>query len=162
MSCSIHKELGRGAGPDQLSLRPLVLVTDDHEDTRLLFRTILAMRGYGVIEAEDGEEAVQLAESETPDLILMDGVLPRLNGLDATRRIRELSTGRTTPIVFVCGRAEPKYHADALDAGCDEFLLKPLNFEVLESVLDKHLGKDLARSAKYIWSGCHNERDVEH
>ncbi len=113
--------------------QPLVLVTDDHEDTRLLFRTLLGMRGYAVIEAADGEEAVQLAESASPDLILMDGTLPRLDGLSATRLIRKLSNGRKTPIVFVCGRAEPNFRAIALDAGCDEFLVKPLDFELLGS-----------------------------
>lgn len=121
--------------------RPVVLVTDDHADTRLMFRTMLGIRGYSVIEAADGEEAVMLAESSTPDLILMDGMLPGLDGLDATRRIRKLSNGGNTPIVFICGRAEPNYRASALDAGCDEFLVKPLNFELLDSVLEKHLGK---------------------
>ena len=121
--------------------QPLVLVTDDHEDTRLLFRTLLGMRGYAVIEAADGEEAVQLAESASPDLILMDGTLPRLDGLSATRLIRKLGKGRKTPIVFVCGRAEPNFRAIALDAGCDEFLVKPLDFELLGAILDKHLGE---------------------
>lgn len=121
--------------------RPVVLVTDDHADTRLMFRTMLGIRGYSVIEAADGEEAVMLAESSTPDLILMDGMLPGLDGLDATRRIRKLSNGGNTPIVFICGRAEPNDRASALDAGCDEFLVKPLNFELLDSVLEKHLGK---------------------
>lgn len=127
---------------DQASRRqPLVLVTDDHEDTRLMFRTLLSMRGYEVIEAADGEQAVLLTDSAAPDLILMDGTLPRLDGLSATRRIRELSNGRKTPIVFICGQAEPHFRASALDAGCDEFLLKPLDFELLGSVLEKHLGK---------------------
>ena len=58
-----------------------------------MFRTMLGMRGYSVIEAADGEQAVLLAESAAPDLILMDGTLPLLDGLGATRRIRELSNG---------------------------------------------------------------------
>ena len=131
--------------PDQASReRPLVLVTDDHADTRLMFRTMLGMRGYSVIEAADGEQAVLLAESAAPDLILMDGTLPLLDGLGATRRIRELGNGRKMPIVFICGRAEPNYRRSALDAGCDDFLEKPLNFELLGSVLEKHLGKSAA------------------
>jgi CheY-like chemotaxis protein len=124
--------------------RPLVLVTDDHADTRLMFRTMLGMRGYSVIEAADGEEAVLLAESAAPDLILMDGTLPRLDGLSATRRIRELNNNRRTPIVFICGRAEPNYGATALEAGCDDFLVKPFDFDQLGSVLEKHLGKSPA------------------
>ena len=106
-----------------------------------MFRTLLGMHGYAVIEAADGEEAVQLAESASPDLILMDGTLPRLDGLSATRLIRKLSNGRKTPIVFICGRAEPNFQAIAFDAGCDEFLVKPVSFESLGSVLEKHLGK---------------------
>jgi CheY-like chemotaxis protein len=134
--------------PTFLRTRPLVLVTDDHDDTRLLFRTILSMCGCAVIEATDGEQAVRLAESEAPDLILMDGVLPRLNGLDATRQIRALSNGRKTPIVFVCGRAEPNYREEAIAAGCDEFLLKPLNFDLLDTVLERHLGKTLSNCSQ--------------
>ena len=120
--------------------RPLVLVTDDHEDTRLLFRTILAMRGCDVIEAVDGEQAVELAGTASPDLILMDGTLPRLDGLSATRRIRELNPGRKIPIIFVCGRAEPGYDAVATNAGCDDFLLKPFSFDLLCNMLEKYLG----------------------
>ncbi|HKR58870.1 MAG TPA: response regulator [Pyrinomonadaceae bacterium] len=130
--------------------QPVVLVTDDHDDTRLLFRTILAKRGCVVIEAADGEQAVRLAESAAPDLILMDSILPRMSGLDATRQIRELTNGRNTPIVFISGRAEPQYRAMALDAGCDEFLLKPLNFDLLGSVLEKHLGR-LSASPTEQW-----------
>src|SRR5215211_8787534 len=81
--------------------RPLVLVADDHEDTRLLFRTVLEVRGYSVIEAADGEETVRIAESACPDLILMDGSLPRLSGEDATRRIRGFNYIGHVPIVFI-------------------------------------------------------------
>ena len=128
--------------------RPLVLVTEDHDDTRLLFCTLLAMRGCAVIEAADGEQAVQLAEAAAPDLILMDSTLPRLDGLAATRRIRESSNGRNTPIVFICGQAEPKYYTHAKDAGCDEFLVKPVDFELFRDVLEKHLGPP-ARTADH-------------
>ena len=120
--------------------QPVVLVTEDHEDTRLLFRTILTMRGCSVIEAEDGEQAVQVAESVSLDLILMDGSLPRLDGLAATRRIRQLRNGSNPPIVFISGSAEPSFRQKALKAGCDEFLLKPLDFKLFGRVLEKHLG----------------------
>jgi CheY-like chemotaxis protein len=130
------------AGTD-LPQQPVVLVTDDHEDTRSLIRVFLTMRGCSVIEAADGEEAVQIAETLRPDLILMDGFLPRLDGLGATRRIRALSDGHT-PIVFICGRAEPSFRARALEAGCDEYLLKPVSFDLLGSVLDRHLPQTTA------------------
>jgi len=74
--------------PDPLSRQcPLVLVTEDHEDTRQLLSTILGTYGCAVIEAVNGEEAVQLAENSSPDLILMDSTLPRLDGLEATLQL---------------------------------------------------------------------------
>ena len=75
-------------------VRPLVLVADDDPDTRFLFRTVLEIRGYCVIEAADGEETVRAAESARPDLILMGGSLPRLSGLEAARQIRRVRPHR--------------------------------------------------------------------
>ena len=69
--------------------KPKVLIVEDHEDTREMLRTILEMKGCQVIEAGDGLEAVEQARRERPELILMDGSLPLLDGLQATRRIRE-------------------------------------------------------------------------
>src|SRR5690349_3473937 len=109
-----------------LPVRPLVLVADDDADTRLLFRTVLEIRGYGVIETADGEETVRIAESERPDLILMDGNLPRLSGLDATRQIRDSGHIAHIPIVFITGHAGAAAIARAREAGCDEYLVKPV------------------------------------
>lgn len=121
--------------------RPLVLVADDHEDTRFLLSTILGLRGCAVIEAVDGEEAVRLAQSAGPDLILMDANLPGVDGITATRRIRQMwQTGRV-PIVFVSGHAEPAFRVVAREAGCDEYLVKPLDMEQLRVVLEKYLGR---------------------
>lgn len=118
--------------------QPLALVAEDHEDTRLLFRTLLELRGYSVIEAADGEETVRTAESARPDLILMDGGLPRLSGVDATRRIRAAEHIRHVPIVFVSGHAEAAFLALAREAGCDDFLVKPVDLAELEDVLEKY------------------------
>ena len=118
--------------------RPLVLVADDHEDTRLLFRTVLEVRGYGVIEAADGEETVCTAESVRPDLILMDGSLPRLNGVDAARQIRRSRHISHVPIVFISGHAGPTFIALAREAGCDEYFVKPFELSQLEDVLEKY------------------------
>jgi two-component system cell cycle response regulator DivK len=120
--------------------RPLVLVADDHEDTRLLFRTVLEVRGYRVIEAADGEESVRTAESVHPDLILMDGSLPRMSGLDATRQIRGSADIGNVPIVFISGHAGRAFLALAREAGCDEYLVKPFDLDKLEQVLEKYCG----------------------
>ncbi|MCA1555925.1 MAG: response regulator [Acidobacteria bacterium] len=120
--------------------RPLVLVAEDHDDTRLMFRTMLEIQGYRVIEAADGEQAVHLAESARPDLILIDGRLPRLDGFAATRRIRELGHVGRVPIVFVSGHAEPAFLSLAREAGCDEYFVKPFSLNQLGGLLEKYLG----------------------
>jgi CheY-like chemotaxis protein len=129
--------------------RPLVLVADDHEDTRLLFRTVLEMRGYGVIEAADGEETVSTAERARPDLILMDGSLPRLSGLDATRRIRGSDHIRHVPIVFISGHASAYSLALAREAGCNEYLVKPFEIPQLEDVLEKYCGNERSERSPF-------------
>jgi CheY-like chemotaxis protein len=121
-------------------MRPLVLVADDHEDTRLLFRTVLEVRGYSVIEAADGEETVRTAESARPDLILMDGGLPGMSGVDATRRIRSSDQIGHVPIVFISGYAGTAFIALAREAGCDEYIVKPFDLDLLEDVLGKYRG----------------------
>ena len=97
-----------------------------------MFRTMLQLHGYRVIEAPDGEKTVQMAESARPDLILMDVGLPGVDGFDATRRIRE-SCGM--PIVFVSGHAEARFRAKAR---CDEYLVKPIDLDQLEGIIKKY------------------------
>ena len=89
-----------------------------------------------VVEAHDGEEAVSLAERETPDLILMDGSLPRLDGISAMRRMRRLASLSGVPIVFISGHAGPQQQLAAREAGCDDYLIKPFDFERFYQVLE--------------------------
>lgn len=117
--------------------RSVVLVAEDDPDTRFLFRTLLELRGYSVIEAADGEQAVRLAESARPDLILMDGSLPRVSGLEATRRIRRFAHAGRVPIVFVSGHAEAVFLDEARQAGCDEYVVKPCGMVQLGGVIEK-------------------------
>jgi CheY-like chemotaxis protein len=124
---------------DDGSSRPLVLVVEDHEDTRSLLRTVLEMHGYRVAEAEDGEEGVRLALSEHPRLVIMDATLPRLDGLSATRRIRSESALARVPVVFLSGHAQPDFREAALDAGGTDFIVKPVALAELASVLERHL-----------------------
>jgi CheY-like chemotaxis protein len=119
--------------------RAKVLVAEDHEDTRQLLRAILERWGCAVVEAGDGFEAVDAAERERPDLILMDGGLPRLDGLAATRRLRRVPALSSVPIVFLSGHAGPQAESAALDAGCDEYVVKPFDIARLDRVLTRHL-----------------------
>lgn len=125
----------------RVSAQPLVLVADDDADTRLLFRTVLEIRGYCVMEAADGEEIVRTAESARPDLILMDGSLPRMSGLDAARQIRRSEDVGHVPIVFISGHAGEAFIARAREAGCDEYFVKPFDLAQLDDVLKKYCGK---------------------
>lgn len=121
------------AGP-----RAVVLVVEDHEDTRFMLRVMLEARGLEVVEAADGEEAVGAAERLRPCLVLMDGSLPRLDGPEAARRIRESECLRDTPVVMLSGRAEPDFRVRALASGCDAFLVKPFSRAQLYAVLERY------------------------
>lgn len=126
--------------------KPLVLVAEDHEDTRFLLKCLLTMRGFDVAEAGDGEEAVDAAQRLCPSLILMDVSLPRLDGVCAVRRMRELAVLSRVPIIILSGHAEPAWQVKARDAGCDDYLIKPLDIERLDRALAQHLSGDhLAR-----------------
>jgi CheY-like chemotaxis protein len=127
--------------------RPLALVVEDDKDTRFLLNFLLEMRGWRVLEAGDGEEAVALAESAHPELILMDGNLPRLDGVGATRRMRELSTLSAVPIFFLSGNAEPAFREVAFEAGCDAYLVKPFTIDQLDIVLARHVLKKTKTTA---------------
>jgi DNA-binding response OmpR family regulator len=125
-----------------------VLVVEDHDDTRFLLRYLLEMWGCRVAMAEDGLAAVCMAEQTRPDLILMDAGLPRLDGLAATRRIRELAAMHDVPIVFLSGHAELPFRAAALETGGSDYLIKPFAIDQLEKALERHLGSGLAEKTK--------------
>jgi two-component system, cell cycle response regulator DivK len=114
-----------------------VLVVEDFEDNRFMMRRLLEMSGYRVIEAVNGQEAVEKAQSEHPDLILMDLSLPHLDGLAATRRIRQQDGLSRVPIVAVSAHDTADFHADALAAGCNEYVTKPIDFDQLENLLNR-------------------------
>ena len=121
---------------------PTVMVVEDFEDNRFMMRRLLEMSGYRVLEAINGEEAVELAHRERPQLILMDLSLPQLDGLAATRRIRQNADLRDVPIVAVSAHDTADFHADALAAGCNDYVTKPIDFDQLEALLARLLPKN--------------------
>lgn len=121
--------------------KEIFLVVEDFEDSRFMMRRLLEMAGHQVVEASDGEQAVKLALQERPALILMDLSLPKLDGLEATRRIRELRGLGTVPIVAVSAHDSPETRSEALEAGCNEYVTKPIDFDQLSSLLDRFLSK---------------------
>ena len=121
--------------------RPTILLVEDFDDTRLMMKLWLSRSGYRVIEAENGEEAVARAESDLPDLIIMDVMMPGLNGLDATRRIRQYRALRDTPIVAVSAYGGDEYRAIALEAGCTEYVSTPFEPDELKKLINKLSGQ---------------------
>ncbi len=119
-----------------------VLVVEDFEDNRFLMRRLLEMSGYNVLEATNGEQAVNVAIKERPDLVLMDLSLPLLDGLAATRRIRMCDGMNNIPIVAVSAHDTTDFHSEALAAGCNDYVTKPIDFDQLESVISRLLGND--------------------
>ena len=104
-----------------------ILVIEDHEDNRRILRDLLTSAGYEPIEAVTGEEGVTLAETHSPDLILMDIQLPGLDGYEATRRIKANPALRHIPVIAVTSYALSGDDVKARAAGCDAYVTKPFS-----------------------------------
>jgi two-component system cell cycle response regulator DivK len=114
---------------------PTILVVDDFDDTRLLLRTWLRKKGYRVVEAENGNEAIAKARELAPDLIIMDVEMPELDGLSATRKIRALKDAAELPIIAVSAYGADQFRELALSAGCNEYVSTPFEPDELEKLI---------------------------
>jgi len=112
-----------------------LLLVEDTEDNRFMMRRLLEMEGYEVVEARNGEEAVKVAQEENPALILMDLSLPVIDGLAATKLIRRLPEFKKTPIIAVSAHDTADFEEEALGAGCNGYLTKPIDFVELEKLI---------------------------
>ena len=115
--------------------KPVILVVDDFDDTRLLLRTWLERKGFEVVEAENGNEAVSQAASLRPNLIIMDLEMPELDGLAATRKIRAVKELADVPVLAVSAYGAEQFRDDALAAGCDAYVSTPFEPEALEKLI---------------------------
>ena len=116
--------------------RLTVLLVDDVDDNRSMLRRMLQVNDCRVVEAINGQEAVEIAREKCPDLILMDLNLPQMDGLEATRLIRECKEScRDVPIVAITAHDTYGIKEAALEAGCNGYLTKPIDFDELERVL---------------------------
>ena len=116
-----------------------ILVVEDQEDNRQIVRDLLTSAGYDLIEAVTGEEGVSMAETQRPDLILMDIQLPGLDGHEATRRIKANPALRHIPIIVVTSYALSGDEAKAREAGCDDYVAKPFSPRELLAKIRQHL-----------------------
>ncbi|MGH7473402.1 MAG: response regulator [Candidatus Methylomirabilales bacterium] len=116
-----------------------ILVVEDQEDNRRIVRDLLTSAGYEMIEAVNGEEGVAMAQTDRPDLILMDIQLPGLDGYEATRRIKANPALRQIPIIAVTSYALSGDDAKAMAAGCDAYVTKPFSPRLLLAKIREYL-----------------------
>lgn len=117
-----------------------VLLVEDNEDNLVVYRTILEHVGYRVIEARDGEEGVERAKAELPDLVLMDISIPKIDGWEATRRLKGEESTRHIPIVALTAHALEEDRQKAELAGCDGYLAKPVEPRRVVQEVERFLG----------------------
>jgi two-component system, cell cycle response regulator DivK len=142
----IEFELGGDVEQEEpmTSVTKRVLLVEDFEDSRFSLSKLLEIEGYEVLEAGDGAEAVNLALSAKPDLILMDLSLPIIDGLSATKKIREHESQShdavyPVPIIALSAHDLSDFHTRARDAGCTDYVTKPIDFDALMVVMSKYL-----------------------
>ena len=126
-------------GTDQS--RPLVLVADDDHDILTLVSFRLERSGYQVIQARDGEEAVRLAVEREPDLAVLDVMMPKLDGYEATRQLRDHATTSKLPVILLTARVQEADVARGLEAGADDYVKKPFSPQELGQRVDAALGR---------------------
>ena len=119
------------------NLRDLkVLLVEDVEDTRLFMRLALEDEGFIVFEAEDGHAAVASAVRDTPDVILMDLSLPRMDGFAAAKLIRQKREFKNVPIIAVTAHQETGFRSDAKASGFDAYVTKPIDINWLKELIN--------------------------
>jgi two-component system cell cycle response regulator DivK len=125
-------------------MSPKILVVEDNERNRKLVRTILEFRGYEVVECDDGEPSLELARAHRPVLVLMDIQLPRMNGVEALRRLRADPDTRAIPVVAVTASVTPSERERVASAGFNGYISKPIDVATFGPMIDKAMGKEPA------------------
>jgi len=108
-------------------MAPLVLIVEDIEDNLMLIKNLIEMADFRVVEARDGREAIAQAQAHHPDLILLDMSLPHIDGWTVARTLRQIPEFRSTLIVALTAHAMQGAREKTLEAGCDEFMTKPID-----------------------------------
>ena len=119
---------------------PIILVIEDYSDRRTLLSAVLRAKGYKVVEASDGKEGLLQANRVKPDLILMDLAMPKMDGIEATRQLRQRHTLSQVPVFVISAYTTADVKQDALAAGCTEVFPKPIDIESLLSKIKTRLG----------------------
>ena len=139
------------------SEHPKVLVVDDHPSSRMTAVALLSVEGYDVIEADSGPNALEIVDSGNPDLILLDVMMPGMDGFEVCRRLKQDDHTRLTPIVFITALDDRRSRLRGIEAGGDDFLTKPfdqleLSARVKSLIRQKRLNEDLDHAEKVLFS----------
>jgi two-component system, cell cycle response regulator len=160
---------GRGLqDPASVSMRsvleavpmPRLLLVEDEQVNRDLFRRRLERKGYAVVPAETGHQAVELARSEKPDLVLMDLGLPDIDGWEATRRIKADPATAAIPVIVLSAHTSAEARAQAFAAGCEDFEVKPVDWEALFAKIEEALRKAEERAKARAAPPANDEIDL--
>jgi two-component system cell cycle response regulator DivK len=119
-----------------------ILYIEDNPDNRLLIRRVLQVEGYEVIEAVDGQSGMRQAAEGKPDLILMDINLPEIDGYEVTARLKQLPGLSRIPIIAVTANVMKGDREKTLAAGCDGYIQKPIDIDLLPGQIERFLKKD--------------------
>jgi DNA-binding response OmpR family regulator len=120
-------------------ITPTILIAEDNRDGREMLQVLLGMKGYSVLTAADGKSAVEIALESLPDLVFLDLELPVRDGLSVARDLRSHSNFERVPIIILSGHDPMEHKQSAIDAGCTDYLLKPVDFEKLDEILNKEI-----------------------
>lgn len=124
-----------------------VLVVDDMAANRSVLCRQLELHNYGVVSVDSGEAALELLTRARPDIVLLDYMMPNMNGIEVLRRLRANPATVDLPVIMVTARAENQATVEALEAGADDYVTKPIDFSVLRARIDSHLQKQGHASA---------------
>ena len=128
----------RAIKPDETN-KPTILLVEDTQEVTMMIKDYLELAGYKVVTAQDGVDAIVQAKLVHPDLILMDVQMPRMDGLEATRKLRSEPDFRYTPIIALTALAMPSDRERCLAAGMDEYISKPVNLKALVKIIQSCL-----------------------
>ena len=137
------------------------LIVDDEKTNRLILKSLLSKQGYQTIEAVNGQEAIDLFKQEHPSIIFMDVMMPLIDGYEATRQIKAASTNRFVPIIFLTAMSDEEALAQCIEAGGDDFLVKPYDKIILQSkIRSMQRIAALNREVQGMYSMIHREHEI--
>jgi CheY-like chemotaxis protein len=117
-----------------------VLLVDDSPTILMVARTLLEGASYAILSASDGQQGVETALTELPDLILMDVVMPGMDGFEACRRLRAMPPTREIPIILMTTRSSPEHVERGYESGCNDYIIKPFDGDELRAKVQNLLG----------------------